>query len=96
MTLNKPRFRFILDIRFAQHQPRMPLGRRNLTGQVEQPHKLARPPPILLVFPIILVRLDWWLADDGCQFGSYSFKCARWSQHAEMRDAQRTIRMIGV
>ena len=74
----------------------MPLGRRNLAGRVEQPHKLARPPPVLLLFPITLVRLDLWLVDDGRRFGGNSFKCAGYGQHREMRDAERAIWMIAI
>ena len=92
MSLHEPQFRFVFDIRLAQHQPRMPLGRRilALAGQIEQPHKLARSPVLLLFRP------DRRLTDDGRQFGGNSREYTRWGQHAEMRNAERAIWMLGV
>ena len=93
MSLHEPQFRFVLDIRLAQHQPRMPLGRRilALAGQIEQPHKLASLPVLLLLF-----RPDPRPADDGRQFSGNSCEYARWGQYTEMRDAERAIWMLGV
>ena len=76
MSLHEPQFRFVLNIRLAQHQPWMPLRRRMrilaFTGQLEQPHKLARSAVLFLLF-----RRDRRPADDGRQFGENSCENAR-------------------
>jgi hypothetical protein len=94
MTLHRPQFRLILDIRLPQHEPWVPLGRRNLAlaGQDKQPYLLVRPVSFLLSF---FVRLDRWPSDDRCQFGGDSCEYTRWGQHPEMRDTLRVIRMFG-
>ena len=87
MSLHEPGFRFILGIQFAQHQPRMLLGRRILARQVEQPHKPTRS-SILLPFsapiggsPTMAVNS---VATPANTLGGASTK---------MRDAERTIWM---
>ena len=96
MSLHEPQFRLIIDIRLAQHQLRMPPG-RNLARQVEQPHKLARRLLSFLLFVVVtLNHLDRWLAHDGRELVSNSREYVGWGQHADMRNAQRTIWMFGV
>jgi hypothetical protein len=53
-------------------------------------------PPILLLFLIILVRLDRWPAQNGRQVDGDSGKYASLGQHAEMGDAQRPIWMFSI
>ena len=65
----------------------MPLGRRILARQVEQPHKPAKSSVLLLLF-----RSDRRLTDDGRQFSGNSCEYARWGQH---RDAPCRARHIG-
>lgn len=81
--LRKAQFILVLDIRFAQNQLRMPLG-RNFVRQVEQPDELARR------------NLDRRLAHDRSQFGGDAREYVGRRQHAEMRDAQRAVRMVRV
>ena len=96
VSLHEPQFRLIIDIRLAQHQLRMPPG-RNLVRKVEQPHELARRFVFVLLFVVVaLGHLDRWLAQDGRQFVGDAREYARWSQHAEMRDAQRAIWVFGI
>jgi hypothetical protein len=87
MGMHEPRFVLFLDIRLAQHQLQMLLG-RNSARQVEHTTQ-ARADALLpfLLAPLLLVRrFNWWLAHDCRQFIGDSFEYARWCQHADMRD----------
>ena len=83
VSLHKVQFVLVLDVRFAQHQLRMPSW-RDFARQVEQPHELA------------LRILDRWFTHDRRQFGSDAREYDGGCEHAEMRDAERAVRMFRV
>jgi hypothetical protein len=74
----------------------MQVGRRNLAlaGQIEQPHKPARPPVLVLVYFHIIVRLDQRLSEDGRQFRGDSWEYGRPGQPAH-GDAPCSGRHLG-
>ena len=83
VRLHKAQFVDVVDVWPAQQELRVPLG-RELARKVEQPHELP------------LRNLDRGLAHDRAQFGGDAREYARRREHAEMRDAQRAVRMFRV